>query len=67
MNDLATETLLRMSEVARILNISRTTAYELAQRGELPVVRFGKSVRMLKSELVKFIQEHSERGKEENF
>jgi excisionase family DNA binding protein len=35
---------LTVSETAEILGISRTLAYELVQRDELPVLRLGKRV-----------------------
>jgi excisionase family DNA binding protein len=31
-------------EVAKLLGISRNFAYELARRGEIPVIRFGKRI-----------------------
>jgi excisionase family DNA binding protein len=33
--------LLRLSAVAKLLNISKSTAYELAAKGEIPIVRLG--------------------------
>jgi excisionase family DNA binding protein len=33
-----------VDEVARILGISRTTAYESVRRGEIPARRFGRRV-----------------------
>ncbi len=33
-----------IDEVARILGISRTTAYESVRRGEIPARRFGRRV-----------------------
>jgi len=38
-------------EVARLLGIGRTKAFELMARDELPVVRIGRSVRVLRSAL----------------
>ena len=38
--------LLRINEVAHILGIGRTSVYELVAKGELPVVRIGRSVRI---------------------
>ena len=43
--------LLKLPEVARVLRISRTTAYTLAANGQIPCVRFGGSVRVLRSDL----------------
>jgi excisionase family DNA binding protein len=38
--------LLRIPEAARLLGISRTTMYQLVARGEVPVLRIGRSVRI---------------------
>ncbi|MGH7883446.1 MAG: helix-turn-helix domain-containing protein [Candidatus Dormibacteraceae bacterium] len=38
--------LLRSEEVARILGVSRTKAYEMMASGRLPVVRFDRTVRV---------------------
>ena len=38
--------LLRLSEVAARLGLGRSTIYELIQRGELPVIRVGRAVRV---------------------
>ncbi len=50
------DVLLRGSEVARILNISRSQAYALIQRGELPSIRLGsRAVRVTPTDLEAFI------------
>lgn len=38
--------LLKIEEAAEKLRIGRTKAYQLAQRGELPIVRLGGSIRV---------------------
>ena len=38
--------LLRLPEAAQALSIGRATIYQLVNRGELPVVRIGRSVRI---------------------
>ena len=43
--------LLTVGQVAQVLNFSRTKVYELINVGELPVLRFGKSVRVRVSAL----------------
>ena len=49
---------LRVPEVAEELNIPRTRAYELIQRGELPAVRVGeRSIRVNRIELERFLLE----------
>lgn len=50
-------------EAGKILGISRSFAYRLVQRGELPVVRFStKSIRVLKSDLLEYIKIHRSGG-----
>jgi excisionase family DNA binding protein len=39
-----TPDVLTIPEVARLLRIGRNSAYEAAQRGELPIVRIGRRV-----------------------
>lgn len=38
--------LLRITEVAKLLNVGRTTAYSMVTAGELPTVRIGRCVRV---------------------
>ncbi len=38
--------LLKVEECARVLNLGRSKVFEMIRRGELPVVRFGRSVRV---------------------
>ncbi|MEK7424332.1 MAG: helix-turn-helix domain-containing protein [Actinomycetota bacterium] len=40
-----------VEEVAELLGISRTTAYECVHRGEIPSRRFGRRVVILRHEL----------------
>jgi excisionase family DNA binding protein len=48
--------LLRPSEVARLLAVSRSRTYEMIARGELPgIVRIGRSVRVSRQALVDWI------------
>ena len=55
--------LLNGIEVARILNISKALAYRMMQKGEIRVVRFGKSVRVSESDLRTFIESHKQTQK----
>ena len=48
--------LLKASDVARILNISRALSYRLLQQGEIPVVRINRAVRVRPADLESFIQ-----------
>jgi len=43
--------LLRVGEVAQLLNLGRTRTFELIASGELPVVRIGRAVRVPRNEL----------------
>lgn len=52
-----TDQLLKGDQVAKILNISRTQAFILMQRGIIPTVRFGKIVRVRVEDLEHFIEE----------
>jgi excisionase family DNA binding protein len=50
--------LLRATEVAKILNVSRAMAYQLMQRGEIRTVRIGAARRVRREDLYQFIQEN---------
>jgi excisionase family DNA binding protein len=43
--------LVRMSEAAKLLSISRSTMYQLVAKGDVPVVRIGRSVRVSRAAL----------------
>ena len=60
MHGAASDDLLTIPEVATRLRIPRQHAYELARRGELPSVRFGKYVRVRPADLETWIARHSE-------
>jgi excisionase family DNA binding protein len=47
--------LLNSRQVARLLGIGRTKAFQLMARRELPVVQIGRCVRVPKSELAQWI------------
>lgn len=46
-------------EVAAILKISKALAYRLIAKGEIPSIRFGRTVRVKKEALDEFIQKSS--------
>lgn len=52
-----TTKLLKAGDVASILNISRSKAFSMMSRGEIPVVRFGGSVRVEAEDLELFIKQ----------
>ena len=43
--------LLRVTDGARLLRLCRATIYRLVERGELPALRFGNSIRFNPEEL----------------
>jgi excisionase family DNA binding protein len=56
------ERLLRISEVAEILKVSNRTVSRMAISGELPSVRFGRSVRVRERDLKEYILDHLRKG-----
>jgi excisionase family DNA binding protein len=48
--------LLKAKEVADILQVSRSMAYRMMQRGEIPTIRVGNAVRVRGSDLEEFIK-----------
>jgi excisionase family DNA binding protein len=55
---LVSNQLLRADQVATRLNISRALAYRLMQIGEIPTIRFHRTVRVSETDLDHFIQNH---------
>jgi excisionase family DNA binding protein len=51
--------LVRVEEAARILSLSRSTIYELLDRGELPSVRCGAARRIPLAALHTWVEQHS--------
>jgi len=49
------EKLLRGTEVANVLNVCRSFAYQLMREGKIPVVKMGRAVRVRESDLEDFI------------
>lgn len=52
--------LLKATEVAELLQVSRAHAYNLMRRGEIPTVRMGSAVRVKLSDLEEFIKKSKE-------
>lgn len=48
---------LRPGDVQRILRIGRSKVYEMIARGELPVIRIGRVVRVPRRELERWIED----------
>jgi excisionase family DNA binding protein len=51
--------LVNIETAARLLGISRSEAYALAARGELPTVRFGRAVRVHRGQLEEWASEQA--------
>ena len=51
---------LKVPEVAEVLRIARSRAYELVGSGEIPSVRIGRSVRVSRKELDRWLEEQHE-------
>jgi excisionase family DNA binding protein len=58
-NVLRINTLLTAKQVADILNISKSKAYQFMQLGEIPTVRIGKSRRVRPEDLIKYIENNT--------
>ena len=43
-------------EVARLLRLSRQSAYEAVRRGEIPTIRFGKRILVPRRALLKLLE-----------
>ncbi len=48
--------LLKASDIARILNISRAMAYRLMQRKEIPIIRISHAVRVKPADLRNYVK-----------
>jgi len=46
---------LKVPEVAKVLRIARSRAYELVAKGQIPAVRIGRSVRVPRHELDRWL------------
>jgi excisionase family DNA binding protein len=59
---------LTVEEAAGLLRIGRTAAYEAAKRGELPVIRLGRSLRVSRHALEQLLNGHgpADEGPQEN-
>lgn len=55
-------TLLRIREVALLLRLGESTVKAMVQRGELPVVRCGRAVRIPRRELKEWVAQRTERA-----
>lgn len=53
---------LKVPEVATELRIARSRAYELVADGEIPAVKIGRSVRVRRKELDRWLEDRSYTG-----
>ena len=60
--EVLTEYLMTVEQVRRFLSIGRTHIYALIGDGALPHVRIGRSLRVRRSDLERFVEEHTEGG-----
>lgn len=51
--------LLRATEVAALLGLGRSKVYDMMKRGQLPVVRIGKAIRVPANALEEWIKTHT--------
>ena len=51
---------LSVEHAARLLGVSRTTAYRMAQSGDLPAIKVGRRVLVLKKPLMHMLQADEE-------
>lgn len=49
--------LLKGNQVAELLNVSRSKAYGMIKRGEIPSLKFGKCVRVKEEDLCEFVNQ----------
>ena len=52
--------MLRVSEVAALLKLSRSKTYSLIKSGTIPSIAFGRAVRVSRLRLVEWIAAHSQ-------
>jgi excisionase family DNA binding protein len=52
--------LLRSGEVAKLLGLGRSTVFAMLAAGELPVVRIGRSVRVPRAALERWVDERTD-------
>jgi excisionase family DNA binding protein len=50
--------ILKASDVAQILRISKGLAYRMMQQGEIPAIQFGRTTRVRRQDLDEFIRAH---------
>jgi excisionase family DNA binding protein len=51
--------LLRVVEASKLMSLSRRKVYEMAERGEIPVIRIGSAVRIPRRKLLLWIEQQT--------
>jgi excisionase family DNA binding protein len=54
--------LLRVDEAAQLLSLGRSTLYAMAAAGTIPTVRVGRSLRIPREELNRWIEQRTEQA-----
>lgn len=54
--------LLNVHQVAAVLKMSRAYVYRLIRHGKLPALHFGKSVRVRREDLIRYLHEKAPPG-----
>lgn len=57
-----TDKMLNVREVGKILGISKMTIYRLIKEGKFPAYKIGNSIKILESELDRYLKECQVRG-----
>jgi excisionase family DNA binding protein len=57
--------LLRVDEAAQLLSLGRSTLYAMAAAGTIPTVRVGRSLRIPRGELNRWIEQRTEQAVDE--
>lgn len=55
-----------VEEAAKLLGVGRNTAYNAANSGDLPSIRIGRSIKIPKAALTKFMETHVRQVAEQN-
>lgn len=61
-NERRYDSVMTVREMMDYLNISRTYAYELLERNEIPYIKFGRTYRILKEDLDRFCKKKRKRN-----
>lgn len=58
MNNESQDTLLTVLEMAKMLKISRSKAYELIKEKSFPIIKIGKCIRISQKELINYLHNY---------